>query len=75
VSGQLHAPNALPLRQKTIVPIAQVAGWVLELVWMFWRRQKYLGLAGNQATIPQLSRLRLRHYTMPLNSAFIKLKF
>jgi hypothetical protein len=41
-----------------------------KLAWMFWRRQKCLGPAGNQATIPQLSSLRLRYYTMPLNSVF-----
>jgi hypothetical protein len=70
VSSQLHAPTALPLRQKPVAPIAQVVGWVPELVWMFWRRQKYLGPAGNQATILQLPSLRLRHYTMPMNSVF-----
>jgi len=70
VSGQLHAPTVLSLRQKPVAPIAQVAGWVPELVWMFWRRQIYLGPAGNQATVLQLSSLRLRHHTMPLNSVF-----
>ena len=37
VSVQLYAPSALPLGERTPVPIVQVAGWAAEAVWTFWR--------------------------------------
>jgi hypothetical protein len=37
VSGQLHAPTALPP-----VPIQWETGWASETVWVFWTREKSL---------------------------------
>jgi hypothetical protein len=36
VSGQLHAPAALPPGKETLVLIGQEAGWAPESVWMTW---------------------------------------
>jgi hypothetical protein len=40
VSGQLHAPTALPLGKESPVPIQEEVGWIQEPVWMRWRRKK-----------------------------------
>jgi hypothetical protein len=39
VSGQLHAPAALPPRKEPPVPIGEEVGWTSEPVWMIWRRE------------------------------------
>jgi len=48
VSGQLHAPAALPPRKKPLVPIGQGAELRPEPVWTgWWRRGKFSPTAGN----------------------------
>jgi hypothetical protein len=37
VSGQLHAPAALPLGKKLAVPTGQETGWAPEQFWTTWR--------------------------------------
>jgi hypothetical protein len=39
VSGQLHAPAALPPEKEPPVPIRYEVGWVPEPVWTMWRRK------------------------------------
>jgi hypothetical protein len=39
VSGQLHAPGALPPGKEPPVPIGQEVGWAPEPVWVTWRRE------------------------------------
>jgi hypothetical protein len=39
VSGQLHAPDALPLGKELPLPIGSQAGWAPEPVWTTWRRE------------------------------------
>jgi hypothetical protein len=39
VSGQLHAPAALPPGEKPPVPIGYEVGWTPEPVWTTWRRE------------------------------------
>jgi hypothetical protein len=36
VSGQLHAPAALPAGKEPLVPIGQEAGWTSEPFWTRW---------------------------------------
>jgi hypothetical protein len=44
VSGQLHAPAALPPGKEPPVPIGQEVRWTPEPVWTTWR--KFLTLPG-----------------------------
>ena len=48
VSGQLYALAALPTRKEPLLPIKEEAGWALEPVWMFWRRQNLSHLLGQK---------------------------
>jgi hypothetical protein len=41
VSGQLHAPAALPPGKETLVPTGQEAGWAPEPFWTRWCRDKF----------------------------------
>jgi len=45
VSGQTVCPCHFTAREKAVVSIELEAGWVLELVWMFWRRDSSLASA------------------------------
>jgi hypothetical protein len=45
---QLHAPAALLSGKEHTVPIVWEAGWVPELVWTLWSREKSLALVGNR---------------------------
>jgi hypothetical protein len=40
VSGQLHAPDALPQEKEPSVPTEYEACWALKLVWTTWSREK-----------------------------------
>jgi hypothetical protein len=42
VSGQLHAPAALPPGKEPLVPARQEAGWAPEPAWKRWWRKKIL---------------------------------
>jgi len=52
LSGQPHALATLPLADKAPLPIEHEAGWVQELVRMFWRRN-FLFLLGIEPWIVQ----------------------
>jgi hypothetical protein len=41
MSGQLHAPSALPPGKEALGPIGQEAGLAPEPVWTLWRREKF----------------------------------
>jgi len=47
VSGQLHAPAALPLGKEPLVPTEYEAGWDPEPVWTWWR-EKFPAPTGTQ---------------------------
>jgi hypothetical protein len=46
VSDQFCAPTTLPLQKEHPVPIEQEAGWVLEPLWVFQRRDDVIPLLG-----------------------------
>jgi hypothetical protein len=41
MSGQLHAPIALPPGKVPPVPIGLEAGWAPELIWTTWRSENF----------------------------------
>ncbi len=45
VSGQTVCPGHFTAREKGLVFIELEAGWVLEQVWMFWRRDSSVASA------------------------------
>jgi hypothetical protein len=54
VSGQLHAPAALPPGKDHPVPIWWKAGWAPEPIWtQQWRREKFPAHAGTRTPIVQ----------------------
>jgi hypothetical protein len=58
VTGHLHAPAALTLGKEPPVLNVQETGWAPVLGWMLCKREKSLVPAGNQISIPWLSRLQ-----------------
>jgi hypothetical protein len=67
VSGQLHAPTALPPEIGPPVRIGLEAGWTQELVWTAWRKEKlWLYRDSNPATVePVFSRHRCVVWDIP----------
>jgi hypothetical protein len=66
MSGQLHAPAALPPVKEPQIPIGQETGWDPEPVWMLWSKERTLATAGNRtpavqpvATPTELSRIQV----------------
>jgi hypothetical protein len=45
LSGQTVWPGHFTAREKALVFIELGAGWVLELVWMFWRSSSFVSFA------------------------------
>jgi len=45
VSGQTVCPGHFTARDKALVVIELEAGWVLELVWMFWKKDRSFAAA------------------------------
>jgi len=41
VSGQFHAPTALPRGKEHRVPIEQESGWALKPFWTRWGEEKF----------------------------------
>jgi hypothetical protein len=58
VSGQLHAPVALPP-----VPIVQEAELAAEPVWTLWRREEPLASTANRTPITRSSSPETSRYT------------
>jgi hypothetical protein len=63
VSGQLHAPSALPSEKDLPLFIEQEAGWAPKPVWKLWRRDKILAPAGTRTTVLRTSIPYLRYCT------------
>jgi hypothetical protein len=55
VSGQLHAPAALPPGKEPLVPTELEAGWAPEPFWTRWWREKFSAPAGNRTLEPRSS--------------------
>jgi hypothetical protein len=53
VSGQFHAPAALPSEKKPLLPIGKEDGWAPEPVWTWLRRGKFPFSAGIRTTVHQ----------------------
>jgi hypothetical protein len=45
-NGQFHAPITSSLQKEPSVPMEQEAGWVLEPLWLLWRRDYVMPLLG-----------------------------
>jgi hypothetical protein len=48
VSGQLHAPAALPSGKEPLLPTEYEAGWAPQPVWTRWWRQKFPTPSGSR---------------------------
>jgi hypothetical protein len=53
MSGELHAPTALPPRKQLVVVLLQ-AGWTTEPVWKIQRRAKFLSPTGTETLTPHV---------------------
>lgn len=51
VHDQLHGPAALPLGKVAVVHMKEESGWTQAL----WRKETFLTVGRNYATIPQTS--------------------
>jgi hypothetical protein len=64
MSGQLHAPVALPPEKEPPVPIGLGAGWTLEPVWTMWRREISIPYRDTDFD-PSVVQPVASHYTSP----------
>jgi hypothetical protein len=53
VSGQLNAPAAELLGERSSVPIGLKSGWAPESTWTMWGREEALVSAGNRTLAVQ----------------------
>jgi hypothetical protein len=63
VSGQFHAPAALPPGKESPVPVGQESGWEPVSFWTRWWREKFLAPLGNRTLEPRLSSPWPNRYT------------
>jgi len=68
VSGQLHAPAALPPGEEASVPTQQEAGWSPEPVWTQWRTGKFSFPATKAAKIWRKSGQFLDQYSVNIKN-------
>jgi hypothetical protein len=71
VSGQLHAPGALPRWKQPPAPIGYEAGGAPEPVWMMWSKEKSLVPAVNRTPAVQpvaIPTLRINKYRVVLKT-------
>jgi hypothetical protein len=71
VSGQLHAPAALPPAKEPRVPIGEEAGWAPEPVWVWWKIVKFPAPAGNR-TLDRPVRSLVAIPTVPLRMMIMR---
>jgi len=64
MSGQLHAPAALPQGEEHLAPIWWEVGWAPEPVWMLWRRQKFPATTGTSTPDHPACSLALYHVSV-----------
>jgi hypothetical protein len=78
VSGQLHAPAALPPREELPVHIGEEVGWTREPVWTTWR--KFLTLPGLERNITTIliviiiTHTLYPHYTLNISKFKVTLQ-
>jgi hypothetical protein len=68
VSGQLHAPDALPPRKDPQAPIGWLIGWASELAWTMWSTEKSLAPPGNGTPVVQRVAIPTEMSRLPLCS-------
>jgi hypothetical protein len=51
VSGQLHAPGALPPGTEFAVPVGYEVEWSSETFWTRWGREIFIALSGNRIPV------------------------
>jgi hypothetical protein len=56
ISGQYHAPGALPLWKQPPVPIWYEVEWAPEPAWPLWNNKKFIVPAGNQTQAERVTR-------------------
>jgi hypothetical protein len=66
---QLHAPSALPLGKKSLVPIEQESGWAPEPVWTRWWREKVPAPAGIRTPQPFSPKTKAVQLSYPSSSS------
>jgi hypothetical protein len=73
VSGQLHAPAALPPGKEPPVPTAYEAGWVPEAVWTMWRTENSWPYRDSNSypSVVQLVASRYTDYAIPAHIIII----
>jgi hypothetical protein len=70
VSGELHAPAALPSDKETLVPNEQETGWASGQAWTLWCRENFLAPDENRTPIVQPVARRYTELSRLLNLLF-----